>query len=308
MTRESYREPSVRFQDKPTYDQSVESQIDITEREYRRRVHPTYDVNYSRDYPSDPVDSYSSPPQATDISYSRAPREDVPYDRAYQPAPVDIYPAASAYSRSAVDAEPAGPVPAVSSRSQVSHSNTVVDQPPRKMGYYDDDVRFRDGVREEVRVVEPRARPTKDTVPIPCHYIRVGDILILQGRPCQVIRVSVSPQTGQHRYLGVDLFSRQLQEESSFVSNPSPSVVVQTMLGPVYKTYRILDLLDDGRIVAMTESGDVKQGLQVVSQGGLFRRIREAFEEGRGSVRALVINDGGRELVVDFKVIHGSRL
>ncbi|PLN74961.1 translation protein SH3-like domain-containing protein [Aspergillus taichungensis] len=169
-------------------------------------------------------------------------------------------------------------------------------------------VRFRDGVREEVRVVEPRARPTKDTVPIPCHYIRVGDILILQGRPCQVIRVSVSPQTGQHRYLGVDLFSRQLQEESSFVSNPSPSVVVQTMLGPVYKTYRILDLLDDGRIVAMTESGDVKQGLQVVSQGGLFRRIREAFEEGRGSVRALVINDGGRELVVDFKVIHGSRL
>ncbi|PLB37935.1 putative Woronin body protein HexA [Aspergillus candidus] len=351
LTRESYREPSVRFQDKPTYDQSVESQIDITEREYRRRVHPTYDVNHSRDYPSDPVDSYSSPPQATDVSYSRAPREDVPYDRAYQPAPVDIYPAASAYSRSAVDSQPAGSIPAVSSRSKVSSPTTVVDQPPRKMGYYDDDgkyhsfrrgveraadrimhpfhhdhhhhhhdsedavvaddrgpVRFRDGVREEVRVVEPRARPTKDTVPIPCHYIRVGDILILQGRPCQVIRVSVSPQTGQHRYLGVDLFSRQLQEESSFVSNPSPSVVVQTMLGPVYKTYRILDLLDDGRIVAMTESGDVKQGLQVVTQGGLFRRIRDAFEEGRGSVRALVINDGGRELVVDFKVIHGSRL
>ncbi|KAH8423501.1 putative Woronin body protein HexA [Aspergillus melleus] len=171
-------------------------------------------------------------------------------------------------------------------------------------------VRFRDGVREDVRIVEPRAGggATTESVPIPCHFVRIGDILILQGRPCQVIRISVSPQTGQHRYLGVDLFTRQLHEESSFISNPSPSVVVQTMLGPVYKTYRILDLRDDGKLVAMTESGDVKQGLPVVPQGHLFRRIREAFEDGRGSVRALVINDGGRELVVDYKVIHASRL
>jgi hypothetical protein len=168
--------------------------------------------------------------------------------------------------------------------------------------------RYREGVREEIRVVQPRGGHPPDTVQIPCHFIRIGDLLILQGRPCQVIRISVSPQTGQHRYLGVDLFTRQLHEESSFVSNPSPSVVVQTMLGPIYKTYRVLDIRDDASIVAMTETGDVKQGLAVVSQGHLFQRIRDAFSDGRGSVRALVINDGGRELVVDFKVIHGSRL
>lgn len=163
--------------------------------------------------------------------------------------------------------------------------------------------------REEVRIIEPRGGvSSKESVPIPVHFIRVGDLLILQGRPCQVIRVSVSPQTGQHRYLGVDLFTRQLHEESSFISNPSPSVVVQTMLGPVYKTYRVLDVHDDGFITAMTETGDVKQSLSVISQGGLFQRIRQAYSEGRGSVRALVINDGGRELVVDYKVIHGSRL
>ncbi|KLJ08092.1 eukaryotic initiation factor 5A hypusine, DNA-binding OB fold [Blastomyces silverae] len=80
------------------------------------------------------------------------------------------------------------------------------------------------------------------------------------------------------------------------------------MLGPVYKTYRILDIREDGRIVAMTETGDVKQGLPVVDQGNLFNRISDAFSDGRGSIRALVINDGGRELVVDYKVIHGSRL
>jgi hypothetical protein len=80
------------------------------------------------------------------------------------------------------------------------------------------------------------------------------------------------------------------------------------MLGPVYKTYRVLDIHDDGRLTAMTETGDVKQSLPVVTQGSLFQRIRDAYSDGRGSVRALVINDGGRELVVDYKVIHGSRL
>ncbi len=147
----------------------------------------------------------------------------------------------------------------------------------------------------------------RNTVTIPCHHIRLGDILILQGRPCQVIRISTSAATGQHRYLGVDLFTKQLHEESSSVSSPAPSVVVQTMLGPIFKQYRVLDL-QDGTIVAMTDSGDVKQSLPVIDQSNLWARLARAFESGRGSVRVLVVNDGGRELVVNMKVIHGARL
>ncbi|OJJ72538.1 hypothetical protein ASPBRDRAFT_29489 [Aspergillus brasiliensis CBS 101740] len=361
LARERYREPSVRFQDRqPTYDQALQNQLDITEREYRRRVNPTYDVpasSYDRRSQASVDSSFSGPrQQSRDVSYDREFKQsefDVSYDRAYQPKPVDSY-RRTPYGNRQQNVEPVPESPSSSNSSvKVLKTKTVIDSPPsRKMGYYDDDgnyhsfrrgveraadrimhplshhhghhdrqevvvadeggpVRFREGVREDVRIVEPRAggnSSTAETVPIPCHFIRIGDILILQGRPCQVIRISVSPQTGQHRYLGVDLFTRELQEESSFVSNPSPSVVVQTMLGPVYKTYRILDLRDDGRLVAMTETGDVKQGLPVVPQGHLFRRIREAFEDGRGSVRALVINDGGRELVVDYKVVHASRL
>ncbi|KAH8195867.1 hypothetical protein TruAng_009969 [Truncatella angustata] len=152
---------------------------------------------------------------------------------------------------------------------------------------------------------QPRGVP--NTVTIPCHHIRMGDILILQGRPCQVIRISTSAATGQHRYLGVDLFTKQLHEESSFVSNPAPSVVVQTMLGPVFKQYRVLDI-QDGSVVAMTETGDVKTGIPVTDQSGLWTRLSKAFESGRGSVRVLVLNDGGRELVVDVKTIHASSL
>ncbi|KAJ2972315.1 hypothetical protein NUW58_g9209 [Xylaria curta] len=206
-----------------------------------------------------------------------------------------------------------------------------------RMGYYDEDGHyhsFRHGLHkmadrifhsdgERVEVIRenhhhhhapaPVSRPSggsgaiPNTVTIPCNHIRMGDILMLQGRPCQVIRISTSAATGQHRYLGVDLFSKQLHEESSFVSNPAPSVVVQTMLGPVFKQYRVLDI-QNGTVTAMTETGDVKTGLPVIDQSGLYSRLSTAFHKGHGSVRALVLNDHGNELVVDVKVVHGSRL
>ncbi|XHG00087.1 hypothetical protein AWENTII_003558 [Aspergillus wentii] len=311
LSRESYREPtSVRYPEQQTYDkQGLENQLDITEREYRRRVNPTYDVNPSSSYQPTVAPNQGYQPQpASDVSYSRTFPSQASYDRPYKDQPLETYRGASS-STGRSSTESVAPSSTSSSFDKVKSLKpfTVLDQAPvRKMGYYDDDVA---PSRGNVRVVEPRGRGGSDgNVPIPCHFIRIGDILILQGRPCQVIRISVSPQTGQHRYLGVDLFTRQLQEESSFVANPSPSVVVQTMLGPVYKTYRILDIRDDGDIVAMTENGDVKQGLPCISQGNLKRKIADAFADGRGSVRALVINDGGHDLVVDYKVIHGSRL
>lgn len=167
-------------------------------------------------------------------------------------------------------------------------------------------------IRERVSMPCSRPCDSRDdclpnTVTIPCNHIRIGDFLMLQGRPCRVIRISTSPATGQYRYLGVDLFTKQLQEESSFISNPAPSVVVQTMLGPVFKQYRVLDL-QDGYVVAMTETGDIKQALPIIDQSNLCSRLANAFECGRGSVRVLVLNDNGRELAVDMKVVHGSRL
>lgn len=142
------------------------------------------------------------------------------------------------------------------------------------------------------------------TFTIPCHHIRIGDLVILQNRPCQIIRITTSAQTGQHRYLGVDLFTKQLHEEPCVVSHPSPSVVLHSLLGPVFKQYRLIDIRDDGKLVAMTESGEIKQGLKVVDQGHLWSRLKEAFGRGSGSVRVLVISDHGKELAVDYKIVH----
>jgi translation elongation factor P/translation initiation factor 5A len=148
--------------------------------------------------------------------------------------------------------------------------------------------------------------PKASTFTIPCHHIRIGDLVILQHRPCQIIRITTSAQTGQHRYLGVDLFTKQLHEEPCVVSHPSPSVVLHSLLGPVFKQYRLIDIRDDGKLVAMTETGEIKQGLKVVDQGHLWSRLKEAFGRGSGSVRVLVISDQGKELAVDYKTVHLS--
>ncbi|KAL9124020.1 MAG: hypothetical protein Q9217_006607 [Psora testacea] len=265
-----------------------EDQIDITERDFRRRVQPTYDVEYERRRPRG--EEYI---QEKDIVVDKERRAGMGYyddEGHYHSFRHGLEKAADRVFH------PFHP-PHERERSEI-----IIEKEDREHGT----TRVRDGVRETVRYIERGGGP--NTITIPCHHIRIGDLLILQGRPCQVIRITSSAQTGQYRYLGVDLFTKELQEESSFVSNPTPSVIVQNMLGPVFKTYRVLDMRDDGRIVAMTETGDVKQGLPVIDQGGLWSRLNESFANGRGSVRVMVINDGGRELAVDYKVIHGSRL
>ena len=264
-------------------------EIDITEREYRKRTRPIYDVEYERRAPRQreevrvETETSVEPPQRSSMGYyddsgryhSFRDNLEKGFDRLLHP----LHPHRH--------------------HRRTEREEIIVDRAEGSSS------------RENVRYIERgggRGGADMDTITIPCHHIRIGDLLILQGRPCQVIRITTSAQTGQLRYLGVDLFTKQLHEESSFVTHPAPSVVVQNMLGPVFKQYRVLDIRDDGRVVAMTETGDVKQGLDIIDQDGLFNKISDSFADGRGSVRVLVINDGGQELAVDYKVIHGSRL
>ncbi|MCJ1276634.1 hypothetical protein MMC21_004440 [Puttea exsequens] len=294
ITRERFRD-SDRHHTETKIEVEVprrKEEIDITERDYRRRTDPNYDVEFERR------------PHHHHHHHDREERVDV--ETTVDPphrSKMGYYDDEGHYHSFRHGLEKAADRVFHPFSHDHGREEVIIEKEDRVRG----PTRVRDGMEETVRYVERRGR-VSGTITIPCHHIRIGDLLILQGRPCQVIRITTSAQTGQHRYLGVDLFTKQLHEESSFVSNPSPSVIVQNMLGPVFKQYRVLDIRDDGRVVAMTETGDVKQGLPVIDQGGLWSRLNDSFANGRGSVRVLVINDGGRELAVDYKVIHGSRL
>ncbi|KAK6007096.1 hypothetical protein QM012_006104 [Aureobasidium pullulans] len=325
IEQDRYREPYQRYVDaqidvrNKAYDHQyrtthrpathLESEVDVTERDYRRRTSPIAQASHVQDTSGSYVQDYPKTTSARDYYYASPAKEEVRVK---------------------------------------TETRTTVDPPQKRkfgMGYHDNEGQyhsFRDGLhraadhilhpihgprhhhhhhhhskpveeiveeRETVTTMSaPRPSSSGTAVSIPCHHIRIGDLLYLQGRPCQVIRITTSSQTGQHRYLGVDLFTKQLQEESSFISNPSPSVVVQQMYGPVFKQYRVLDISDDGNVVAMTETGDVKQGLPVIDQSNLLQRLTDAFDQGRGSIRVLVLSDEGRELAVDYRVVNGSRL
>jgi hypothetical protein len=161
----------------------------------------------------------------------------------------------------------------------------------------------------------------KHMMSIPCHHIRVGDLVILQNRPCQIIKITTSQQTGQHRYLGVDLFTQNLHEEPCVVSHPSPSVILHNMLGPLFKQYRLIDLRRDGKCLAMDEEGTIKSKLKIVKQGNLLNRLhKHVYAKGgsysssddgpptAGPARLLVVTDSqtGDEMIVDFKVAHNG--
>ncbi|KAI1088775.1 hypothetical protein F5B19DRAFT_469871 [Rostrohypoxylon terebratum] len=198
------------------------------------------------------------------------------------------------------------------------------------MGYYDENGTYfsfrngsraatsgqqeKEGIGDKEETVHPMhsiqmasVPPSIPAITIPCHHVRMGDILLLKGRPCQVIRISTNPQTGQFKYLGVDLFTKKLHEEISFTSSPSSNTVVQTVFGPIFHQYLVLDIEDD-TIVAMTETGDIKTGLPVIDQSNLLSRLYEAFDSHEGSVRVLVLKDEGRELAVDMKVVPAALL
>ncbi|GAB7354503.1 hypothetical protein MBLNU459_g4972t1 [Dothideomycetes sp. NU459] len=335
VERERYREPYQRYADaqidvqdrsydRRTYDRdnhitlqdNVQDNVDVTERDYRQRTTP-----FAEEYTSSRWQDKSTHPRNNlaeqDYSYSApAQQEEV---RAHSETRTTVDPPQKKHKLDMGYYDEDGHYH--SFRHGLHRAADRILHPihgPQHHHHRTDRVVEEDVVVEdrEITMSAPRREPSRyaerggvpNTITIPCHHIRIGDLLILQGRPCQVIRITTSAQTGQHRYLGVDLFTKQLHEESSFVSNPSPSVVVQNMLGPVFKQYRVLDIRDDGRVVAMTETGDVKQGLPVLDQSSLLGRLTDSFNDGRGSVRVLVINDEGRELAVDYKVIHGSRL
>ncbi|KAK4124833.1 hypothetical protein N657DRAFT_632782 [Parathielavia appendiculata] len=329
--REEHRRPRSTYSEShieiDTATRPHSSVIDVAESEYRSRFQPSYRKEHSVTGTTVDVPRLAPGFKTTTSTHVDEYTVDAPRS-------VPVYKESVQVTGTTVDP----PAPRSTYHEKVDIVEEIAEAPrskaPKqksKMGYYDEDGHyhsFRQGLHKladrvahpfhheghervevsEVREVRRAANPAPpNTVTIPCHHIRLGDILILQGRPCQVIRISTSAATGQHRYLGVDLFTKQLHEESSFVSNPAPSVVVQTMLGPVFKQYRVLDM-QDGTIVAMTETGDVKQNLPVIDQSNLWTRLQKAFETGRGSVRVLVVTDHGREMAVDMKVVHGSRL
>ncbi|KAJ5146206.1 woronin body major protein [Penicillium bovifimosum] len=132
---------------------------------------------------------------------------------------------------------------------------------------------------------------------IPCSSIRIGDFIMLEGRPCEVTAIPTSTSTTreQLRYLGVDLFTHETHGDT-------PSTPDLNMPGVVFRSYQVLDF-SDGHVTGMDDEGNVKQGIPVMNRSNLWNRLNKAFETSEGKVRAQVVTDQGQELVADIKIV-----
>ncbi|KAJ6035975.1 hypothetical protein N7540_000254 [Penicillium herquei] len=138
------------------------------------------------------------------------------------------------------------------------------------MGYYDED--------------QPDISGTPKGTEKLCSTISVGDVLLLQGRPCHVTGISGPNAAGQYRYTGIDIMSKQCNEEFSIASaSKIPIRVLAT--APEFKEWPFLDL-KDGHATVMDTYG----------QSG---RCETQFETKEAI--GVIICDGGRYFIVDMK-------
>ncbi|CVK85056.1 related to HYP2-translation initiation factor eIF5A.1 [Fusarium mangiferae] len=143
------------------------------------------------------------------------------------------------------------------------------------------------------------------TVKVPCHHIRLGDYIILQGRPCSIIKIMTSSKTGQYFYEGCDLFDRRLYTGYSFIWSPAPRIAVQSMLGPVFKQYRVLRL-EHGMAVISGENEGEYPGVKILQNQSLYSRLENALNSNREFVIVVVLEHEHEKLAVDLKVIDTS--
>ncbi|KAF5700315.1 woronin body major [Fusarium globosum] len=116
---------------------------------------------------------------------------------------------------------------------------------------------------------------------------------------------SLTVKTGQYFYEGCDLFDRRLYTGYSFIWSPAPRIAVQSMLGPVFKQYRVLRL-EHGMAVISGEKEGEYPGVKILQNQSLYSRIENALNSNRGFVIVVVLEHEHEKLAVDLKVIDTS--
>lgn len=130
---------------------------------------------------------------------------------------------------------------------------------------------------------------------------------MLKDSPCRVIQILTSAATGRYTYRGVDILTEYIHEATSFVSNPSPNVAVQTMLRPRLFQYHAV-VITQNSLTCMNETGDVVvENMRVMDGSGLWTRLATACEWDIDTVRVLAVHFQNHKIGVDMKIVQRSR-
>ncbi|KAM3244914.1 hypothetical protein ACQJBY_056314 [Aegilops geniculata] len=128
--------------------------------------------------------------------------------------------------------------------------------------------------------------------------IRRNGYIVIENRPCQVVKVSTS-ETGDYgscHFVAIDIFTGEKFEYSV----PSSD---NCYVPHVNRTdYQLIDITDDGYVSLLTENGSTKDDLKLPTDDGLLCQIKDGFAEGKDLVVS-VMSAMGEEQICGLKDI-----
>eukprot|EP00574_Skeletonema_japonicum_P002489 CAMPEP_0201726614 /NCGR_PEP_ID=MMETSP0593-20130828/10001_1 /ASSEMBLY_ACC=CAM_ASM_000672 /TAXON_ID=267983 /ORGANISM="Skeletonema japonicum, Strain CCMP2506" /LENGTH=159 /DNA_ID=CAMNT_0048218137 /DNA_START=61 /DNA_END=540 /DNA_ORIENTATION=+ len=150
--------------------------------------------------------------------------------------------------------------------------------------------------------IESADAGASSTIPMEAGQIKKGGYIMIKGKPCKVLNISVS-KTGKHghakcNFNAVDIFTgKKLEDMVPSSHGTTVPVVVRT-------EWEIIDIGEDGELTLMDEGGDQKTDVNLPSYPDTMAdEIRDNWAEGDNQIGVTVQAAVGIEQVIAWKKI-----
>jgi len=138
------------------------------------------------------------------------------------------------------------------------------------------------------------------TIPMEAGQIKKGGYMMIKGKPCKVLSISVS-KTGKHghakcNFTAVDIFTGKKLEDMVPSSHGTTVPVVNR------SDWEIIDIGEDGELTLMDEAGNQKTDVNLPKYpDDMAQGIRDAWADGENQVSCTVQAAVGQEQVISYK-------
>lgn len=149
-------------------------------------------------------------------------------------------------------------------------------------------------------VIESVDAGASATIPMEAGQIKKGGHMMIKGKPCKVLSISVS-KTGKHghakcNFTAVDIFTGKKLEDMIPSSHGTTVPIVKR------DDWEIIDIGEDDDLTLMDEGGNQKTDLNLPTvPENMGQEIRDAWNDGENTVTVTVQAAVGIEQVIAYK-------